>query len=57
LINDAPRLGERLRINATPAQFDGLAQRPKMINKINGGILAAEQPETSAGHYRSSSRG
>jgi hypothetical protein len=50
LINNAPGLGERLRINATLAQVDGLAQRPKMINEINGGVLAAEQPKTPAGH-------
>src|SRR4029450_9529825 len=57
LIDYPPGLIQDTGIDPAIAQVHGFGQRSKMINKMCAGVLAAEQPKTSAGHYRRSSRG
>jgi hypothetical protein len=42
LIDYAPGLCQGTRIYPALAQLHGFAQRPKMINKMYAGVLAAE---------------
>jgi len=42
LIDYAPSLIQGGRIDSALAQLHGFAQRPKMINKMYPGVLAAE---------------
>jgi hypothetical protein len=57
LIDNALRLGQDVRVDSSLAELDRLAQGTKMIDKMGTDILAVEQTETPADHYRNSSRG